>query len=156
MAFNVNNSADLLALKTEVNTDPLSLGYDLNANITDLVGIINAKNYTVNKPYVSPTKIRSTCTYGAYNNLAIDEQEWIRWMTENSGQETESLEATDDLKLQLTGSGTPTNSIWAVADRTVMVAAMTSIFEVPGSRAEVLFGYGTYISGNDWTTARDS
>ena len=152
MSFNVNDPADLLALKTEVTTDPLGLGYDLNANVTQIAEVINAKDFTVSKPKISAALVRSTCTYEAYNNLAIDEQEWLRWITGSSGFEDENLPVTDDLKLQLTNS----SSFWAAGDRTAMNAAMLALIEVPGSRAEVLFGYGTAISTSDWTTARDS
>jgi len=34
-----------------------------------------------------------------------------------------------------------------------MQAAMKALIDVPGSRAEVLFGYGTYISREDWLKA---
>jgi hypothetical protein len=34
-----------------------------------------------------------------------------------------------------------------------MQAAMGAIINVPGSRAEVLWGYGTYISREDWLKA---
>ena len=152
MSFNANDPADLLALKTEVTTDPLGLGYDLGANVTQISDVINAKNFTVDKPRISPALVRATCTYDAYNNLSIDEQEWLTWMTGSSGTNEESLEVTADLRLQFTNSGT----FWAVSDRDAMNAAMLALIEVPGSRAEVLFGYGTSISTSDWTTARDS
>ena len=151
--FDVKDPADLLALKNEVNNDPLGLGYDQNANITQITGLINAKNYTVSKPEISSALIRSACTYDAYNNLAIDEQEWIRWITPGAKGE-EDLTVTVDLTTRLTGPDAA--SIWAVADRVAMNAAMLALIEVPGSRAEILFGYGASISGSDWTTARDS
>ena len=151
--FDVNDPADLLALKNEVNNDPLGLGYDQNANITQITGLINAKNYTVSKPEISSALIRSACTYDAYNNLAIDEQEWIRWITPGAKDE-EDLTVTVDLTTRLTGPDSA--SIWAVADRVAMNAAMLALIEVPGSRAEILFGYGASISESDWAAARDS
>ena len=154
MSFDRNDPADLLALKNEVTTDPLGLGYDTNANVTQITEIINSKDFTVSKPKISSALVRSTCTYDAYNGLAIDEQEWLTWMTGSNGYEEENMTVTDDLRTQLAGSGS--DSIWAVADRTAMVSAMTALIDVPGSRAEVLFGYGTSISTSDWTTARDS
>ena len=154
MSFDRNDPADLLALKTEVTTDPLGLGYDTDANVTQITDIINSKDFTVSKPKISSALVRSTCTYDAYNGLAIDEQEWLTWMTGSNGYEEENMTVTDDLRTQLAGSGS--DSIWAVADRTAMVTAMTELIDVHGSRAEVLFGYGTSISTDDWTTARDS
>lgn len=41
-------------------------------------------------------------------------------------------------------------------DRAAMTTAMDALINVPGSRAEILFGFGTSISSLDWTTARDS
>ena len=156
MSFDRNDPADLLALKTEMETDPLSIGYDINGNTDAQVSLINAKNpaITVSKPKVSAALVRSTCTYDAYNNLAIDEQEWLRWMTGSNGFEEENLTVTDDLRTQLTGPGTA--SIWAASDRTTMNQAMLDLIDVSGSRAEDLFGFGTVLSSSDWIAARDS
>ena len=95
---------------------------------------------------------RTTCTYDAYNNLAIDEQEWLRWLTPNGGE----LRITADVKLQLTGrtlasngsggTGNDNISFWAAANRVAMCAAFLSLVEVAGGRAEVLWGAGTTIS----------
>jgi len=154
MAFDRNDPVQLAELKDEMNTDPLGIGYDpLGANQPN-VDLINAKNYTVDKPKISASDVRSTTTYDAYNNLSIDEQEWIRWMTGSNGFDEENMTVTPDLRTQLTGPDAA--SIWAVADRTEMNAAMLALFEVPGSRAEVLWGYGTSISTTDWAAARDS
>jgi hypothetical protein len=154
MAFDVNDPVDLLALKNEVNNDPLALGYaPESGNVTNIINILNTKNYTVSKPKISAADIRSATTYDAYNNLSIDEQEWIRWMTGSNGFDQENVTVTQDLRDRLTDG---TNSIWAAGDRTAMNAAMLALIEVPGSRAEVLFGYGTTLNKNDYTTARDS
>ncbi len=156
MAFNRTDSADLLALKTEVNNDPLALGYNPSSGNTGLIlTTINAKNYTVGKPKISSALIRSSTTYDAYNTLTIDEQEWLIWMTGNNGFNEENVPVTTDLKVQLTGNGSPNNSIWATAHRSSMVAAMDALINVPGSRAEILFGYNTVISRDDWLAARD-
>ena len=158
--FDVNDPADLLALKNEVNNDPLGLGYNSASGDTGLViTTINAKDaqFIVSKPFISPTAIRATCTYNAYNNLSIDEQEWIRWMTGSAGGGSETLEVTADLRLQLTDAeGNGNASIWAAGDRVIMNAAMLLLIDVDGSRAEDLFGFGTVISKTDWFAARDS
>jgi hypothetical protein len=151
MAFDATNPADLAALQTEILTDPLGLGYDLNANLNELVALINAKNYTVSKPKISSADIRAAVTYVAYNNLSIDEQEWLVWMTGSNGYEEENVRVTPDLRDQLTVSST----FWAVGDRNAMQAAMLALIDVPGSRAEVLFGYATYIGITDIAAARD-
>ena len=149
MSFDRNDPADLLALKDEVNNDPLGLGYDPAGGTSDILDLLNAKNYTVSKPTIDPSDVKSSTTYAAYDGLAIDEQEWLRWMTD-----TDVLVVTTDLQTRLAGAGT--TSIWGVADRTEMVNAMTALIDVPGSRAEVLFGYGTVISDADWFAGRDS
>ena len=158
MAFDRTNPADLLALKTEVNTDPTGLGYAPDAGTGGLLDLLNGKNPAtlVQKPKISSAAVRSAVTYDAYNTLAIDEQEWLRWLTGSNGFEEENLPVSADLRLQLTGDGTPTNSFWSAAQRTVMVAAMLAIMDVPGSRAEILWGFGTSISRDDWIAARDS
>ena len=154
MAFDRSNQADLTALKNEVESDPLSLGYNhTSGDVANIVSLINAKNYTVSKPKISSAMIRATCTYDAYNSLSIDEQEWIRWITGEYGFEEENVPVTQDLRDRLTDGA---NSIWAAGNRKEMNAAMLALIDVPGSRAEVLFGYGTYIGTQDWTKARDN
>ena len=154
MSFDINDPADLLSLKNEIANDPLGLGYSTENTQTDL-DLINVKRVTitVSKPEISSALIRSTCTYDAYNNLAIDEQEWIRWITPGAKGE-EDLTVTADLKTRITGPDAA--SIWAVADRVVMNAAMLDLIDVDGSRAEELFGFNASISLLDWVTARAS
>ena len=155
MAFDVNDPADLLELKTEIETDPTGLGYS-DENTSDDIALINdtQQTITVSKPKISSALVRSETTFDAYNNLSIDEQEWLRWMTGSNGFEEENLTVTPDLRTQLTGPGPA--SIWAVADRDEMNTVMLSLIDVDGSRAEELFGYGASISINDWIAARNS
>lgn len=154
MAFDNTDPADLLALNTEMFTDPLALGYEPE-NTTVSLNIINAvsPSFTVSKPKISAAEIRSTCTYDAYNNLSIDEQEWIRWMTGSNGTNEENVIVTVDLRTQLTGPGLA--SIWAPANRDEMNAAMLDLIDVDGSRAEDLFGYATNITSADWIAAKN-
>ena len=158
MSFDRNDPADLLALKTEVNDDPTGVGYDPTGPTAAILAFLNDKNPAtlVAKPKISSAAIRTGVTFDAYDGLSPDEQEWLRWVTGSNGFEEENLPVTPDLGLQLTGNGTPADSMWAVPDRAAMVAAMEAIFNVPGSRAEILFGFGTVITSLDWTTARDS
>jgi hypothetical protein len=115
----------LQALHDEIEADPLALGYKNgdgswkgDAVIADL---INAKSYKIDRANVEMETVRATVTYDAYNALALDEQEWIRWMTPNSGL----FQVTADMKLQLSGralasngiagTGTDGDSFWAAA-----------------------------------------
>ena len=158
--FDRNDPADLLALKNEVNTDPDGLGYNPSSGSTTLVlETINLKRaaYPVEKPKISAADVRGATTYDAYNTLAIDEQEWLRWITGSGGFGEENIQVTADLRLQLADpDGDGTASIWAAAHRAAMNAAMWAIIQVNGSRAEALFGYGTVITRDDWIAARDS
>ena len=115
------------------------------------MNLINeVSTYTVSKLVISADDVRSACTYDAYNNLAIDEQEWIRWMTPPG---VENMLVTSDLRTNLTDGS---NAIWAAANRTEMNAAMLALIDVPGSRAQDLFGYDTSISSQDWLAAVNS
>lgn len=155
--FDRNNPAHIQALQSEINTDPIGIGYNpANGDTGELLGLLNAKNYTVGKPKISSAAIRSTTTYDAYDTLSIDGQEWIRWMTGSNGFDEESVTVTDDLRQKLAGDPTAIQSIWATAHRDEMNAAMLALIDVTGSRAEVLFGYGTSISREDWFAVRDS
>lgn len=155
MAFDREDPADLAALKTEVNTDPNGYGYIPDKTETVIDNINETRPaITVSKPRISAADVRSFTTYAGYDGLAIDEQEWLRWMTGSNGIGEENMVVTTDLRARLTGDGG--TSIWAPADRIAMEAAMLALIDVPGSRAEELFGYATVISEQDWFAARDS
>jgi hypothetical protein len=71
----------LQALHDEIENDPQGLGYK---NVDDtwkgddvIAGLINAKNYKIDRMSIEMEAIRAAVTYDAYNNLSIDEQEWI-------------------------------------------------------------------------------
>jgi len=142
----------LQALNDEIVNDPETLGYKVGAvwkSDGDIKALLDAKNLKVDRTSVEQEVVRATVTFSAYNSLSIDEQEWIRWMTPNSGQ----LKVTPDVKLQLTGrtaaangvagTGVDSDSFWAAADDQDMAPALLAIMEVDGSRAEVLWGDGT-------------
>lgn len=156
MAFNRNDPADLATLKTEVATDPLALGYDPEGLGTqDLLNKLNAKNYTVSKPMINSDDVKDATTYDAFQGLLDPEEVWLQWQTIRQGI-GDNMAVTAELRQKLAGDPISTDSIWAAADRAAMNAAMLALMDVPGSRAEVLFGYGTMISRDDWFAARDS
>lgn len=158
MSFDRNDLADLAALKAEATNDPEGVGYTVltDGNTTKFIEEINTKSFTVGKPKISSANVRATTTYDAYNNLAIDEQEWLRWMTGTNGFDEENLVVTPDILQNLAGYPTANGSIWATGDRDAMNAAMQALINVPGSRAEVLWGYGVSISREDWLAAEVS
>ncbi len=158
MGFDNTDATDLAELKSEVEVDPTGLGYAAVIAETDaLLALLNDKNPAtlLERPGIDPAQVRSQTTFDAYNDLSIDEQEWIRWMTgANAASNGTSLKVTTDLRARLTG---PDNaSIWSAATRDAMNAAMLAIIDVPASRAEILWGFGTSISRADWFAARDS
>ncbi|MHC4708280.1 MAG: hypothetical protein ACYS8I_14465 [Planctomycetota bacterium] len=146
----------LQALHDEIEADLESLGYKEAGGAWKgdqvIVDLINAKNYTIDRISIEVGLVRAAITFAAYNNLTIDEQEWIQWMTLGNG----SFEVTADMKLQLSGrslavngaggSGNDNQSFWAVADRSEMVTVLLALIEVPGARAEVLWDEGRTIS----------
>lgn len=157
MAFDRSNPAHLAALKSEATTDPVAVGYTVitDGNTSKFITEINAKNYTVQKPKIAPASVISAVTFAAYNGVSIDGQEWLQWITSSMSAD-ETLPVTADIKQQLAGIPTATAAIWAAANRTAMNAAMAALINVPGSRAEVLWGYGTSISREDWLAAEIS
>lgn len=146
----------LQALHNEIENDPQGLDYKEAGGAwkgDDVIAdLINAKNYRIDNIFVPMEKVRAATSYDGYNDLAIDEQEWIRWMTPNSG----NFIVTADMKLQLSGyslasngsagSGNDNQSFWSVATRSEMAPAMLALIEIDGSRAEVLWSKGKTVS----------
>jgi hypothetical protein len=162
MSFDRQNPTHLSQLKSEVNTDPDTLGYDTASVQSGVLDVINLPRaaYTISKPAISQAAVRAATIFDAFKNLGIDEQPWLTWITGSNGGsegESESLIVTADLRLQLTDSeGDGTNSIWHATNRTVMNAAMLDLIDVDGSRAQDLWGFDTFITLADWIAARDS
>jgi hypothetical protein len=146
----------LQALHDEIEADPVTLGYKEGSGAWKgdqvIADLINAKNYVIDQTSIDMEAVRASTTYEGYDTLAIDEQEWLRWMTPGSGQ----FVVTADMKLQLTGrtlttsgvagTGTDAQSFWAAAHRGALAPAMLALIEIGGSRAEVLWGAGVTIS----------
>jgi hypothetical protein len=156
MSFDRNDQADLTALKNEVDNDPLGIGYAPDAGTSIFLDLLNAKNYTVEKPLVSSADFRGNTPFDAFGRLQSDDQNCLVWKTGSNGYDHENVPVTDDIKQKLAGDPVAADSIWAVQDRTEMNAVMSALINVPGSRAEVLFGYGTLITRDDWFAARDN
>jgi hypothetical protein len=162
MAFDRQNPTHLSQLKSEVNTDPDTLGYNPTGPTHEILEIINLPRaaYTIPKPAISQAAARAATVFDAFKNLGIDEQPWLTWITGSNGGsegESESLIVTADLRLQLTDAeGDGTSSIWHATNRSAMNAAMLDLIDVDGSRAQDLWGFDTIITSADWIAARDS
>jgi len=144
------DATQLAALKTELTTDPLSLGYgsDHSTDAAD-ADLLNARTFVVNKASVPCSSIRAAVPYDEYDGLSIDEQEWIRWLTNDGGD----LAVTAEVVARLTKTSAQ-GGIWAVAD-TDAPAAILALIQRPGSRAEVLFGLNVYVTPSDVANARN-
>ena len=157
MSFDRNDPADLAALKSEATNDPQGIGYTVltDGNTGKFLDEVNAKNYTVDKPQISSDKVKDLTTFAAFDGLLAPEQSWLQWQADRSG-DGENMLVTAELRQKLAGDPEANDSIWAVSERAEMNAAMLALMNVPGSRAEVLWGYGSNISRDDWFAARDS
>jgi hypothetical protein len=145
----------LQALHDEIENDPAGLGYkEVGGAWKDdavIAGLINAANYKVDRAEVEVKQVGATITYAAYNDLAIDEQEFYGLQTRS-----EFWIVNADMKTLLTGrslaadgiagTGNDTQSWWSVAERSEMAPAFLALIEIDGSRAEVLWGEGKVVS----------
>src|SRR5210317_532598 len=147
MAFDRTDPADLAALKSEVNTDPISMGYDPAGNTQALLKLLNdaANNVggdTASRPFDAAAMMD-----------ALDPADY-----DSPQAGTKAAEYTHML-LEL-GAYQPINNyktVWRAqfAGNSATVTALDAQ-NVALSRAEVLFGQGTTITRDDWIAARDS
>lgn len=149
MAFDRNNDAHLLALQTEVNTDPLGMGYDLNSNETQLLKLLNDPANNVGGEtgvrefdYTAMLDALVVADFNA-NQVIAGAPEMTAMLVEMSIQ-GEDISAWKT-KWQALFDGIPGSNT------SVMLDAQTRLL----SRAEVLFGIDTHISRDDWHAARD-
>ena len=148
MAFNVNNAADLLALKTEVNTDPDGMGYD-TASTPDILSKLNDPANNV-LPETGPDRMTAEKLLKVIYPEAVSSQDQFKLQF--------TFEATGGLDSDLSNFKSEVSAL-----STGLATAVSSIIR-PLSRAEVLFAVddssgareSVYISRNDWLTARDS
>ena len=131
-------AVDLQALRTELDTDPLTYGY---STLTDgdaadaMNNMDDAHGRTVNNDDVDTGLIRGSISYDAFQGLATAEEAWFKWLTANG-----VIPVTADSLQQLAGIPTANDAIWAVADRTEANAAMAALMTRVASRAIELFG----------------
>jgi len=129
--------SNIQAIKDEVDTNPAGLPYlalternsVANANVINNARNLNPR--TVNNDTVDTSDIRGNVTFDAFDGLVATEQSWLEWLTANG-----IIPVTDDTLQQLAGIPTANGSIWAASDRVAMNAAMTSLMQFTGSRAQ--------------------
>ena len=166
MAFDRNDPVQLAELKAEAaSTAPIDYTVNEDGDTNKFLAEINNSDGEntfpgISKPKISAANIRSAVTYAAYDGLLGPEQSWLEWITGSNGFEEENLPVTVNLRDKLVGNGDGSSSspgtIWAAGDDQDMEPAMLAIFDVDGSRAEVLWGFVTSISRDDWIAARSS
>lgn len=145
--FDKTNPAHLLALKNEVNDDPISMGYAAVIDQTQpLLKLLNDPTNNVGdetaQTELTPETLLDALDVAEYGGNQIGNTRGFidTLLRKNEGTNLEPWRA----KLE---AALPTNG----ATRTAL-AAQTR----PLSRAEVLFDAGTTISKTDWFAARDS
>jgi len=148
--FDVTDPADLLALKTEVNTDPIGMGYDVNANVTTLMRLLNDPANNVGGETTGQTFTpRLMLDVLEPNDLTVGgqftegEQTWVRLLMESTASLDDDIEAYRAKFISVFPANAPTVTNLNARLRTL-------------SRAEVLFGEDTVLSNQDWFAARDS
>lgn len=144
MAFDRTDPADLAALKSEVNTDPIGMGYDPLGPTQPLLKLLNDPDDNVGgETAARPFDVTAMLD-------ALDP-------TEYGAQQTEAGAAEYTNALVFYGDAEPYKAKWrsmfaANSNTVTALDAQTAAL----SRAEVLFGQGTNITRDDWFAARDS
>ena len=149
MAFSINKPADLLALKTEIATDPISMGYvpDITrAGVLDRLNdpALNVGGENINKDVedVDIPEISAVIDSAEFNGLSAYDKEWVRMFINRPVNERITPYKAKLLSIFIAGS--------------VSRNAMLALLPKPASRAEILFGVNTVITRDDWITSRDS
>jgi hypothetical protein len=146
--FDRNDPADLLALKTEVATDPIGMDYASVINVTaHLLSRLNDPAQNVGGENTS-VDLTVDALFDAVDPADLDSPQ----VSQGERDLLLSLMARD-LSLSLEHRRTQIRN-WFRANSTT-VANLDAMVRLL-SRAEVLFGAGTTISKADWLAARDS
>lgn len=148
MAFDKEDAADLLALKTEVNTDPIAMGY-VPANTDKVIKDLNIKSRnvgleTANEMFTSRLARNETKPVDLdVAGMTDGKQLYVIHAVLNHPNLDENLDAYRSKYI---------NQLPALSDSVTDIEARTERI----TRAEVLFGRYTDITREDWLAARDS
>lgn len=148
MSFDRNDAADLLALKTEVNDDPISMGYAAVVDQTQqLLKLLNDPVNNVNGD-TADRLFTVEAMMDALDPTEYDAQQTVA----GAPNYVHTLVQLGD-RSDISTYKAKFRSMFAANSATVVALdAQTS----PLSRAEALFGQGTTITRDDWIAARDS
>lgn len=145
MAYDRSDPADLLQLKTEVNTDPLGMGYNPSGSTAQLLKLLNDAAENLGGETVART-FDAEAMHDALDPSEFDAQQ-------TAAGAPEYVAALTSAQFDISGLKSKFRSMFAGNSATVTALdAQTTAL----SRAEVLFGQGTNISREDWFAARDS
>ena len=146
--FDRTNPAHLAALKSEIETDPIGMSYDINGGTFELLQLLNLPennvgNDTINRPTeeLDIPDIAGVINASEFAALSSYDQQWVIMFINRPADEM--LRPYQPKFLQLFGAGSATR------------AAVLALRSKDASRAEVLFGVNTAISREDWIAARD-
>lgn len=153
MAFDRTNAANLLALKTEVTTDPIVMGYDISGNTQAILKLLNDPDAnTGNGTAGQETEISRPFTAAALMD-ALDPVELDAQQTNAEARgyshiliEIAAYESIEAYKAKWRSMFAGNSATVAALDAQVKAI----------SRAEALFGVDTNITREDWFSARDS
>lgn len=150
MSFDINNAADLLTLKNEVNNDPIGMGYDPSGNTPSILSLLNDPSKNVGGETTGKTlTVKLLLDAIEPGDLTIGGQfsqgklEWLKMVVESS---TDINSVIESQRVKIT-------NLFQAQDvtRTMLEAQSRTL-----SRAEVIFSENTNISRTDWIAARDS
>ena len=150
MAFDRTDPADLLALKTEVNTDPVSMGYDPLGPTQAILKLLNDPSLNQTPP---PDNTVSRTFDASALMEALDPNDYDSPQAGTKAAEYSHMLIELAAYSDISAYKTKWRSQFAGNSATVTAldAQVTDL-----SRAESLFGQGTVISRDDWIAARDS
>lgn len=147
MLFDRTDPADLLALKTEVTTDPIGMGYDPLGPTQQILKLLNDPSLNVggemqSRPFDVPAMLDALVPsdFDAQQTVT-DAATYVHILVEYAAYGDIEQYRSKFVDLFAANSATVT-----------ALNAQTT----PLSRAEVLFGAGTVIARDDWFAARDS
>ena len=149
MSFNINDPADLLALKNEVNNDPASMGYAAVVdNTSQLLKLLddpdnNVGGETIEVELTAEVLLDVIDTSDfASNQVDQGERDWIKMCFDYALSGVPIEKYRSKIKGIFQSNSTTNSNIDALLRNL--------------SRAEVLFGAGVSISRSDWIAARNS
>ncbi len=153
MPFDRTNPADLQALQTEVNTDPIGMGYAaVIEQTTLLLKLLNDPANNVGgetaQAILSPRLILDVISpddLTPSGQFSQGELEWVKMLVHYG-----LIEGDPDANLEQFRAKF-TNVFPANSTTRIDLVSRTA----PLSRAEVLFGQGTELTREDWFAARD-